>query len=527
MHDTALLRSYLENRAEDAFAEFVRRNLPLVYGAALRKVGGDTHLAEDVAQGVFVAAARDAARLARHPDLTGWLFTTTRFLAANAVRTEQRRRAREETARLDFMPEPPRLAAERLQPVLDEALLELRELDRQMVLLRFYRGLRLTEIATQLNSSENAVQKRIDRALERLQAVLSRRGITSTLAAVAVALEQQAAVTIPAGLAAASTSAGIAGGAASVGGTLAAPVLAAKLPLYAAVAIAAASCGGLWWYHQENARLKVAIAQAQSAPTTPPRVAVSALAAPTTSPSPAPRRSQPGPDSPPPPVAQMPATDPSPALPLVYSPPASASAQRTTEGMIPLKVEYPKPLFTGTPRPISLVNLEPPNSRPPQIMVPKSIQIVSRGKPVASSDRLPVIGELAFVTDGDKSGIDGAYLELGPGRQWVQIDLQSRTTIHAVAAWHFHSQARVYHDVIVQVSDDPEFQRGVTTLFNNDHDNSAKLGPGHDKAYVETHRGRIFAGRATTARYVRLYSNGNTSDELNHYCEIEVYGTTR
>ena len=192
---------------------------------------------------------------------------------------------------------------------------------------------------------------------------------------------------------------------------------------------------------------------------------------------------------------------------------------------VPLKVEYPKPLFAGTPRPIQLSNLEPANAKRADLMVPAGTKVLSKGKPVTSSDTLPVIGELTYLTDGDKTGIDGAYVELGPGVQWVQIDLGAPSKIAAIAAWHFHSQARVYHDVIVQISDDKDFKKGVTTLYNNDDDNSAKLGKGKDLAYVETNHGRIFDGKGTVGRYVRLYSNGNTSDELNHYCEVEVFGS--
>ena len=191
---------------------------------------------------------------------------------------------------------------------------------------------------------------------------------------------------------------------------------------------------------------------------------------------------------------------------------------------VPLKVEYPKPLFAGTPRPIQLANLEPANIKRPDLMVPASTKLLSKGKTVTSSDNLPVIGELSYITDSDKTGIDGAYVELGPGVQWVQVDLGAPSKIAAVAVWHFHSQARVYHDVVVQISDDKDFKKGVTTIFNNDDDNSAKMGKGKDLAYVETNNGRIFDGKGTVGRYVRLYSNGNTSDELNHYCEVEVFG---
>ena len=139
----------------------------------------------------------------------------------------------------------------------------------------------------------------------------------------------------------------------------------------------------------------------------------------------------------------------------------------------------------------------------------------------------PVIGELDMVTDGDKSGAEGSFVELGPTRQWVQIDLGAARPLHAIVAWHYHSQARVYRDVIVQVSDDPAFKTGVTTVFNNDHDNSAKLGIGQDKEYIEVAEGKLFDPKGVKGRYVRLYSNGNTTNELTHYVEVEVFGSPK
>jgi hypothetical protein len=143
-----------------------------------------------------------------------------------------------------------------------------------------------------------------------------------------------------------------------------------------------------------------------------------------------------------------------------------------------------------------------------------------------SSDKEPVIGETAFVTDGKKSGEDGYYVELGPMLQWVQVDLGKSQELQAIVAWHYHSQARVYRDVVVQVSDDKDFVSGVTTVFNNDHDNSSGLGAGRDKEYIETFDGKLFDPKGVKARYVRLYSGGNTSNDMNHYVEVEVYGLT-
>jgi hypothetical protein len=192
---------------------------------------------------------------------------------------------------------------------------------------------------------------------------------------------------------------------------------------------------------------------------------------------------------------------------------------------VPLNVELPKPLFVGTPRPISLPNLEKPRTGPrPPVMVPAGTVLLSKGKPVTSSDAFPVIGELSYITDGDKAGSDGTFVELGPGTQWVQVDLGSPAAIAAIVVWHFHAQERVYHDVVIQVSDDPEFKKGVQTLYNNDIDNSAGVGMGKDLAYRETNEGRLIEGKGVKARYVRLYSAGNTTDELNHYVEVEVFG---
>jgi hypothetical protein len=191
---------------------------------------------------------------------------------------------------------------------------------------------------------------------------------------------------------------------------------------------------------------------------------------------------------------------------------------------IPLAIDYPKAIFHGTPKPIPLTNLDPLRERAPELLVPPRTSLLSRGRPVSASDALPVIGEPAFVTDGDKTGADGAYVEFGPGPQWVQIDLGAPSRIHAIALWHYHAELRVYHDVVVQVANDPKFATGVTTVFNNDADNSSGFGRGRDRAYVESRFGRLIAAQGAIGRYVRLHSHGNTTDELNHYCEVEVFG---
>ena len=203
--------------------------------------------------------------------------------------------------------------------------------------------------------------------------------------------------------------------------------------------------------------------------------------------------------------------------------PAAAAAQ--DPGKEVLKIQLPKPMFVGTPKNIRTPNLETVTGKPRgPFMVPAGTVLLSAGKPVAASDKEPVIGDIAYVTDGKKSGEDGYYVELGPMLQWVQIDLGKSQELQAVVAWHYHSQARVYRDVVVQVSDDKDFIGGVTTVFNNDHDNTTGLGAGKDKEYIETFDGKLFDPKGVKARYVRLYSGGNTSNDMNHYVEVEVYG---
>lgn len=190
-----------------------------------------------------------------------------------------------------------------------------------------------------------------------------------------------------------------------------------------------------------------------------------------------------------------------------------------------LKLELPKPMFVGTPKDIRTPNLErPTGAKRGPFYVPSGTELISQGQPVTSSDMMPIIGELDFVTDGEKSGEEGCFVELGPGLQWVQIDLGDVYQLQAIVVWHFHNQARVYRDVVVQVSNDPDFITDVQTVYSNDHDNSAGLGVGRDKEYIETYEGRIIDPAGAEGRYVRLYSSGNTSNDMNHYVEVEVYG---
>ena len=193
--------------------------------------------------------------------------------------------------------------------------------------------------------------------------------------------------------------------------------------------------------------------------------------------------------------------------------------------MEPIEIELPKPMFVGTPQNFRLPNLEKPLGQPrPPFLAPAGTTNVALGKPVSSTDEEPIIGELELVTDDDKDAADGSYVELGPLRQHITIDLENQHTIYAIIIWHYHKQARVYKDVIVQVSDDPNFVSGVRTIFNNDDDNSSGWGVGSDLNYVETSEGKLVDAKGFQGRYVRLFSNGSTRNDLNHYIEVGVYG---
>ena len=202
-----------------------------------------------------------------------------------------------------------------------------------------------------------------------------------------------------------------------------------------------------------------------------------------------------------------------------------AAASAFAGDMVPLKTALPPPLFVGTPVPINVPNLEPAQKgQRPDFMVPAGTTNVAFGKKVTSSDSEPVVGTLDLVTDGDKGGDEGSWVELAPGKQWVQIDLGSAANIYALLIWHYHSQERVYFDVVAQVSDDPEFAKGVTTVFNADANNELGLGAGKDRPYIETFQGKLIDAGGVKGRYVRLYSKGNTTNKMNHYIEVEVYG---
>jgi len=204
---------------------------------------------------------------------------------------------------------------------------------------------------------------------------------------------------------------------------------------------------------------------------------------------------------------------------------AQSVAGGAAEKLAPLPIELPKPMFEGTPQNLNVPNLERPLGRPRDpFLAPAGVVNVAAGKKVTSSEKNPVIGEPEMITDGDKAGSEGSFIELGPGVQYVTIDLGAEHEIYAILFWHFHKMPRVYLDVVVQVADNQAFTKNVRTVFNNDHDNTSGLGIGKNMSYVETAEGKLVDAKGARARFVRLSSKGNNGNDLNHYVEVEVFG---
>lgn len=249
--DAELLHSFAATRSDPAFAALVQRHLPLVYGTACRRLNGDTHLAQDVSQLVFALLARKAGSLRHHPTITGWLYLTTQQLAAKTMRTEQRRGVRENAAETLRLQSDDPAAWERLRPVIDDALLDLPENDRLAILLRYFQSEPFAAIGARLGLSENAARMKTDRALERLQSGLARRGITSTAAAFGAALAANAAVAAPAGLAATITANAALG---SAGTLFLMSTSTLKFGVISATLVAGAA--GFFWQSQTGDRLR-------------------------------------------------------------------------------------------------------------------------------------------------------------------------------------------------------------------------------------------------------------------------------
>lgn len=224
-------------------------------------------------------------------------------------------------------------------------------------------------------------------------------------------------------------------------------------------------------------------------------------------------------------------------LVLVLTWTAGGAAQEPAKGAVkapadaslaPLPLTLPKPKFQGTPKNV------PPGTTVPKstgdyklrapFLAPPGTQNVALKKPVVLSLEDTISGRADLLTDGDKEAVEGSCVVLNPGLQYVQVDLGAMFQAYAIVFWLNHGDPRVFHDVIVQVAEDADFITGVQTVFSNDHDNSGGLGIGQELEYFETFEGKLVDAKGVKTRYVRVYTNGNTADELNYFTEVEVYG---
>jgi hypothetical protein len=201
----------------------------------------------------------------------------------------------------------------------------------------------------------------------------------------------------------------------------------------------------------------------------------------------------------------------------------------SADDLVPLPLVLPPPAMKGTPQalPTNTTALPLTSDVRPPFLAPKGVANVALHKPVSASDPNLINGELKQITDGKKESFDENVVTLRRGLRWVQIDLQGEYKLYAVVIWHEFAIPIVYRDVIVQLSDDPEFKTGVQTIFNNDQLNAAGLGIGSDREYFEnplTGAGKLIDAKGLQARYVRCYSKGSTDSSLNSYIEVEAYG---
>ena len=256
------LAEYAETQSEAAFRELVTRYVDLVYSAAVRLVNGDIHLAEDVTQTVFVDLARMARSLSRDVMLGGWLHRHTCFVASKTMRGDRRRRERERQAvEMNSLEDHSAANLALVAPILDDAINQLSAEDRAAILLRYFEQRDLRSVGEELGSNEDAARKRVDRALDKLELLLKRRGVAFSATALAATLATQAVTAAPVGLAVSISTVALAGTAAGTGTTLTILKIMSMTKLKVAIISAVVVAGvtiPLVMHHQSQTKLREA-----------------------------------------------------------------------------------------------------------------------------------------------------------------------------------------------------------------------------------------------------------------------------
>jgi len=265
-----LLKEYVRSRSELAFRELVERYVNLVYSVALRLANGDTHFAEDVTQTVFGDLAVMAPKLSEQVLLGGWLHQHTRFITTKILRAERRRRVRERQAvEMSSQPDHTRANLAGIAPILDEAIGQLSTPDRAAIILRYFEQHDLRSVGEALGTTEDAAQKRLTRALEKLHAILTHRGVSLSGAALGAALGTEDVTAAPAGLAASVATAALAGAPSAEAAITLAKLVAMITPQKTVLAVAAAALAATGIYHAGQAaslRAQVQVLQQRRAP---------------------------------------------------------------------------------------------------------------------------------------------------------------------------------------------------------------------------------------------------------------------